>query len=84
MINNNNSLSRESKKFIPPTEEEVEAFCQSRGNGISGAEFVNFYASKGWLVGKSPMKDWKRAVMTWESKRGFKYNPDKKGDSQWQ
>lgn len=84
MINNNNSLSRESKKFIPPTEEEVEAYCQSRGNGISGAEFVNFYASKGWLVGKSPMKDWKRAVMTWESKRGFKYNPDKKGDTQWQ
>ena len=80
-----NTLSSEKKsggkKFIPPTEEEVEAYCQMRGNGISGAEFVNSYASKGWMIGKTPMKDWKRAVITWELKRGFHYEAPKKNKS---
>ena len=30
--------------------------------------FVNFYASKGWKVGRDPMKDWKAAVRTWEQR----------------
>ena len=27
----------------------------------------DFYESKGWMVGKNRMKDWKAAVRTWES-----------------
>ena len=27
---------------------------------------MDFYASKGWMVGKNKMKDWKAAVRTWE------------------
>ena len=29
--------------------------------------FYDFYESKGWLVGKNKMKNWKAAVRTWES-----------------
>ena len=65
--------SEESKKtkkrFVPPTPEEVQNYCNERGNGISGAEFCDFYTSKGWKVGREPMKDWKAAVRTWEAKR---------------
>ncbi len=25
-----------------------------------------FYASKGWMVGRNPMKNWQAAVRTWE------------------
>ena len=26
----------------------------------------DFYESKGWMIGKNRMKDWKAAVRTWE------------------
>lgn len=52
-----------------PTVEEVTAYCSERGNSVDPQAFVDFYESKGWLVGKSPMKDWKAAVRTWEHSR---------------
>lgn len=52
--------------FVKPSIEEVAAFCRERNNGIDPEEFVAFYDSKGWMVGKSPMKDWKAAIITWE------------------
>ena len=54
------------KRFTPPTVEEVRAYCEERNNGIDPERFVNFYSSKGWMVGKNKMKDWKAAVRTWE------------------
>ena len=58
-----------SKRFVPPTPEEVAAYCQERHNGIDGSEFCDFYTSKGWKVGKNQMKDWKAAVRIWERSR---------------
>lgn len=57
------------ERFTPPSVEEVAAYCLERKNGIDAEEFVSFYASKGWKVGTSPMKDWRSAVITWEKKR---------------
>ena len=53
-------------RFTPPTVDEVDAYCQERGNKVDPARFVDFYASKGWLVGTSKMKDWQAAVRSWE------------------
>ncbi len=61
--------NEKKERFSPPTAEDVDAYCKERNNGIDGQTFVDFYASKGWLVGKTPMRDWKAAVRTWESKR---------------
>lgn len=75
-----NTLSRgESKqaRFVPPTVEEVSRYCQERQNGITGEEFCAFYESKDWMIGKNRMKNWKAAVRTWESKRGFSYQQNK-------
>jgi len=55
-----------SKRFIPPTVEQVKKYCQSRDNRINASHFVDFYSSKGWMVGKNKMKDWEAAVRTWE------------------
>lgn len=52
--------------FRPPTVEEVRDYCQERQNNVDPERFVNFYASKGWYVGKNKMKDWKAAVRNWE------------------
>lgn len=54
------------KIFSPPTVEEVREYCAERGNFVDPETFVDFYESKGWLVGKTKMKDWKAAVRTWE------------------
>lgn len=53
-------------RFAPPTLEEVKAYCAERGNKVDAGRFIDFYESKGWMVGKNKMKDWKAAVRTWE------------------
>jgi hypothetical protein len=55
-----------SKKFIRPTIQDIENYCKERGNSVDPERFFNFYESKGWMIGKSPMKNWKAAVHTWE------------------
>lgn len=57
---------KKSTKFIPPTVEEVAAYCRERNNRVDASRFVDFYTTKGWMVGKNKMKDWKSAVRTWE------------------
>lgn len=60
---------RRRERFTPPDVEQVRAYCRERGNNIDPDAFVDFYASKGWTVGRSPMRDWKAAVRTWEQRR---------------
>lgn len=55
--------------FTPPSVAMVRAYCEERGNHIDPEEFVDFYGSKGWMVGKSKMKDWKCAIRNWERRR---------------
>lgn len=57
---------REDDVFTPPTVEEVRAYCQERGNSISAERFVSYYSLNGWMVGRSPMTDWKQAIRNWE------------------
>lgn len=71
--NNTRDINNTSKKeiykernFIKPTLEEVKEYCLERQNGIDAEQFIDFYESKGWLVGKSKMKDWKACIRTWE------------------
>lgn len=51
-----------------PTIDEVYAYCKERKNGINPEAFYDFYESKGWMVGKNKMKDWKACVRTWEKR----------------
>ena len=52
-------------RFAPPTPEEVREYAAQVGIPLDPNRFVDFYASKGWKVGKTPMKDWQAAVRTW-------------------
>lgn len=58
-----------ARRFIPPSVEEVEQYCIERNNNIDAQSFIDFYESKGWMIGKNKMKDWKAAVRTWERSR---------------
>lgn len=54
-------------RFVPPSLEQVQEYCQERKNGIDAASFADYYAARGWkLNGGQTMKDWKAAVRTWE------------------
>ena len=59
---------KESRRFAPPTVEEVSAYCRERGNAVNPQRFVDFYAAKGWMIGKNKMRDWKAAVRSWEQR----------------
>ena len=58
--------SDSKKRFVVPTAEEVAAYCRERGNNVDAQRFVDFYTSKGWQIGKEPMRDWRACVRTWE------------------
>lgn len=63
--NNNNSVAK--SKFLPPTLDEVKAYCSERNNHVDAERFVDYYSANGWVQGKGkPIKDWKACVRTWE------------------
>lgn len=69
--NDNDSLKGNNKRknagrFVPPTTEEVRAYCSEKGySNVDPERFVLFYESKGWYVGKNKMKSWHAAVGNW-------------------
>ena len=71
-INNDNNVNNSNNnmgRFTPPTVDEVSEYCQERKNSINPESFVDYYASKGWMIGKNKMKDWKAAVRNWERRQ---------------
>jgi hypothetical protein len=53
-------------KEIPPDFEDVESYCKEIEFDLDIQHWLDFYQSKGWLIGKNKMKDWKAAVRTWK------------------
>ena len=74
------------KRFVPPTLADVQSYVAERQSPVDPQGFIDFYASKGWMVGKTPMKDWKAACRnaeTWERwSRTEASAPPKKGLAQ--
>lgn len=69
-----NRIDNKNGRFTPPTQEEVFLFMQEKGYPYQNEamKFVNFYGSKGWMVGKNKMKNWKLAVNNWLGNCGMK------------
>lgn len=63
--NPNTKENARDARFFPPDAAAVAAFAKEQGLSINAEQFVDFYSSKGWRVGNSPMKDWHAAVRTW-------------------
>ena len=81
-INKNKEIRIINKYFTIPTISEVENYCIERKNNIEAESFINFYDSKGWMVGKNKMKDWRACVRTWEMREKKKPMKTSKIDSQ--
>lgn len=63
-------IKTRASPFVPPTENEVKTYCDSRSNNINPTDFLNHYEANGWMRGKNKIKDWKACIRTWESNRG--------------
>lgn len=57
---------KNNNRFVPPTIDEVKAYCIERNNNVDAEKWFDYYTANGWMVGKNKMKDWKAAVRTWE------------------
>ena len=60
-------------RFARPSLEEVQDYINEKGYSVNAEQFIDYYESNGWKVGKNSMKDWKAAVRTWEARN--KNNP---------
>lgn len=59
-------IKRESKRVTRPTREEIEEYATEKGyEGFDADRFIDYYTSNGWMVGRSPMRDWKATVRNW-------------------
>lgn len=55
----------DTKRFVKPSITDIDAYCKEKGYETDTESFFNYYESKGWIVGKAPMKDWKAALRNW-------------------
>lgn len=62
-------------RFTPPTVEDVSAYAAEKKLYVDANRFIDYYESKGWMVGKSKMKDWKAAVRNWSRNEFNKASP---------
>jgi len=62
-----------ASKFVAPTIQEIRTFALDFHKLLSlddasdyAQQFFDFYESKGWMIGKNKMKDWKAAARRWK------------------
>jgi len=67
--------------FKKPSVEEVRNYANERLSNIDPETFIDFYESKGWKIGRDPMKDWKASFRTWMKKdKSIQVGTNKKSD----
>ncbi len=54
------------KRFTPPTLQQVQDYCNERGNHVDAEQFIAHYEANGWFRGKTKIKSWQACVRTWE------------------
>jgi hypothetical protein len=59
------SVEKQKKIFVVPTIAAIQEYCLEKGYAIDAERFFDFYESKGWVVGKTKMRDWRAAVRNW-------------------
>lgn len=57
--------SKERKRFARPSVDEVAEFCKENNLNVNAQQFIDYYDSNGWKVGRNAMKDWKAACRGW-------------------
>jgi len=78
VIEDRNTIVNDNGTTIPPDLDSVRAYCQSRKNSVDPEQFVNYYETRGWMAGKSKIRNWQSAVRIWEKNAGaYQANADR-------
>jgi len=59
-------VKEKATPFQTPTLDEIKSYVEEKGYIVDAERFWNFYESKGWMIGKNKMKNWRAAVVTWQ------------------
>lgn len=64
------SIGTKTKRFVPPTLDEVIAYVKERGNKVDPNKFYDYYTAADWKDSKGQqVRNWKQKCITWESHR---------------
>ena len=63
--------------FIPPTVEEVTKYCDDNNYSFDPRHFESYYRGKGWMLGNTPMMDWKAVADGWQHRENEKQSPSR-------
>lgn len=64
-VNIQSNKQVKDKRFSPPSQKDIIEYSKFKKISINAEQFIDFYESKGWMVGKNKMKCWKAAVRNW-------------------
>jgi hypothetical protein len=82
-----NTVKEKRGRFTPPTLEEVRAVIVENQYPFMAEEFVLYYEQKDWMVGKTKMKYFKKALALWNIRERKKANGNNKqqtsGELDW-
>jgi hypothetical protein len=67
-LSNERAEKSQHLRFLPPTPQQVTNYARSKNLFLDSERFCDYYTSKGWKVGRSPMRDWKAAVRNWAAR----------------
>lgn len=77
----NKEIKNEKKNkniFVPPTLEEVTAYCQERHNEVDPKQFFDYFEAGHWVDSQGkPVRNWKQKMITWEKKQYKPKNTEK-------
>lgn len=77
-----NLIPSNTVRFKAPTlSEAVEYFTSKDSTAEQAERFINFYESKGWIVGKTKMQKWKAAASNWINRNQSPAYPAKSGSA---
>ena len=57
-----------SNEFVKPNLKDITEYCKEIKSSVDPIAFFDYYTKIGWVYGKNktPIKDWKACVRTWE------------------
>ncbi len=61
------STKQKRKRFVKPTISDIKQYCSEKNISINAQQFIDYYESNGWKVGRNSMKDWQATVRRWAS-----------------
>ncbi len=53
---------------MPPLLSEVTTFISEKKLDVDAQYFYDYYTSNGWMIGKTPMMDWRATLRNWDRK----------------